>query len=396
MRHMKINRDIWAFLFFCMPAYKIFLIQQNSFTDIIFDYWAAVSFGILLLKMSTKKHIFREIIMLFAFCGLYIIVTLFNFNNQVLGAMSECCRILIVPIFLYLLYDMNEKQYLRNVGYIRKTFLLILTIDFLVTFYSVLFKPLFVGGEMSIMGYANYATFMIMPMCVVVLYASTVVNGRIHFLDIAVLILEMISKIVVHSTTAVIAFAIFLLIFLCSRYYQKILKILSPKFFFCVLALFMIGIVFFQIQNLFLPIFTMLGKDPTLSYRTVIWNKTVNAIIQNPLFGYGKLSGDQYKTIVGFSLIWDTQASHPHNLILDIVMSTGITGLTIYITYMFKCIRRIKSVDLNKGRNLLAIGLICYFILGFADGYYTVPTIYIVCTIIGIEYKRSMKRRAER
>lgn len=396
MRHMKINRDIWAFLFFCMPACKIFLIQQNSFADIIFDYWAAASFGILLLKMSVKKYIFRETVILFAFCGLYIVVTLINYYNQVLGAMSECCRMLIVPIFLYMLHDMSEKRYIRNVGYIRKTFLLILTIDFLVTFYSALFKPLFVDGEMSIMGYANYATFMIIPMCTVVLYASTVIYGRIHFFDITVLILEMISKIVVDSTTAVIAFAIFLLILLCTRYYKKILKILSPKFFFCVIALFMVSIVFFQIQNLFLPIFVMLGKDPTLSYRTVIWNKTMNAIIQNPLFGYGKLSGDQYKTIVGFSLIWDTEASHPHNLILDIVMCTGIVGLAIYIFYMFKCIRRIKSIDLNRGRNILAIGLICYFILGFADGYYTVPIIYIVCTIIGIEYKRSMKRRTVR
>lgn len=70
------------------------------------------------------------------------------------------------------------------------------------------------------------------------------------------------------------------------------------------------GVTVFGIQNVFADILGLAGRDVTLSYRTVIWSRTIDAIISNPLIGYGKTGPGLFQSIVGLSPIYDTQATH--------------------------------------------------------------------------------------
>ena len=140
-------------------------------------------------------------------------------------------------------------------------------------------------------------------------------------------------------------------------------------------------IVGFGVQNYFEPILTSLGRDATLSYRTVIWDKVIKSIPDALLLGYGKTSGDEFKTIVGFSLLYDTQANHPHSFYLSVLFSTGILGSVVFLRMLFLVCRAIYKNKKLKDIYILSCGLISFFMIAFADDYIMLPYLYMVICI---------------
>lgn len=81
------------------------------------------------------------------------------------------------------------------------------------------------------------------------------------------------------------------------------------------------------------------GKDVTFSGRTFIWQATINAILEQPLVGYG------FGGVFGFDPITPLTASiwrdigftvpHPHNGILDVILQLGLVGAAIFALLWF-------------------------------------------------------------
>ena len=77
------------------------------------------------------------------------------------------------------------------------------------------------------------------------------------------------------------------------------------------------------------------GKDVTFSGRTFIWQATINAIIDQPVLGFG------YGGVFGFAPITPRTAAiwrdigftvpHAHNGILDVILQLGLVGAAIYV-----------------------------------------------------------------
>lgn len=120
-------------------------------------------------------------------------------------------------------------------------------------------------------------------------------------------------------------------------------------------------VVGFGIQNFFEPLFTKLGRDVTLSYRTVIWDKLLRNIPESLLIGYGKTSGDEFKTIVGLSLLYDTQANHPHSFYLAVLFSTGCIGCIVFLRMLFLTFKASFQNRKSKSMYLLSCGLYCIY-----------------------------------
>jgi exopolysaccharide production protein ExoQ len=102
-------------------------------------------------------------------------------------------------------------------------------------------------------------------------------------------------------------------------------------------------------------IFNSVGKDPTLTGRTELWQLTIDMIWQQPWLGYGYggfwrgLNGAESGYILR-AVSWTP--SHPHNGYLQLFLDLGILGIVVFSVGIFttlirsvKFIRSTKAVD---------------------------------------------------
>jgi exopolysaccharide production protein ExoQ len=88
----------------------------------------------------------------------------------------------------------------------------------------------------------------------------------------------------------------------------------------------------------------LVGKDPTLTGRTAVWEVVVGRILAHPLLGYGQggfwaSSGGSVGAILG---TWQPQ--HAHNGVLEICLNLGLLGLGLVILVLFAAFRRAQRL----------------------------------------------------
>ena len=99
-------------------------------------------------------------------------------------------------------------------------------------------------------------------------------------------------------------------------------------------------------------LFTLLGKDVTLTGRIGIWSAVVDSIAKRPLVGYGYqafwlgLEGESYRVILAVSWV----LAQAQNGFLDVMLEMGILGLTI-VLLVFGFAFRDGLVCLLQSRN---------------------------------------------
>jgi exopolysaccharide production protein ExoQ len=80
-------------------------------------------------------------------------------------------------------------------------------------------------------------------------------------------------------------------------------------------------------------LFTLLGKDVTLTGRTEIWSAVLDSVAKRPLLGYGYqafwlgLQGESYRVILAVSWV----LAQAQNGFLDVMLEMGVAGLTIVL-----------------------------------------------------------------
>jgi exopolysaccharide production protein ExoQ len=80
-------------------------------------------------------------------------------------------------------------------------------------------------------------------------------------------------------------------------------------------------------------LFTLLGKDVTLTGRTEIWSAVLDSILKRPFLGYGYqafwlgLQGESYRVILAVSWV----LAQAQNGFLDVMLEMGVAGLTIVL-----------------------------------------------------------------
>ena len=78
---------------------------------------------------------------------------------------------------------------------------------------------------------------------------------------------------------------------------------------------------------------SLIGRDPTLSGRTVIWTQVLHAIAQRPLAGYGYnafwrgMAGPSFQIAASVHFI----VEHAHNGFLEILLELGLAGLALFV-----------------------------------------------------------------
>ncbi|TEW56164.1 O-antigen ligase family protein [Psychromonas sp. RZ22] len=96
-------------------------------------------------------------------------------------------------------------------------------------------------------------------------------------------------------------------------------------------------------------LFYSLGKDPTLTGRTYIWERGLELIEENPLFGVGSQSvfyvgNDVAEDIWEFAHVSSGAGFNFHNMYIDITVELGFIGLSLFMLLIILFFRKIFSL----------------------------------------------------
>lgn len=146
--------------------------------------------------------------------------------------------------------------------------------------------------------------------------------------------------------------------------YRKINKLLC----YSVLPLMAFAIVILLFTpDWFKSILESLGRNPTLTGRSIIWTGIIAAIAYKPLFGFGFgafWTMNPYSVLFVLSEYKIELPSHGHNGYLDVVLDFGIIGLILVAAWVITVLKKINTLSSKEiNSNYKYIGYILSFFI---------------------------------
>ena len=125
----------------------------------------------------------------------------------------------------------------------------------------------------------------------------------------------------------------------------KDIRLLTPTFAILFNALIFFTVVIMQsISNFYIIIFQALGRNATLTSRTILWNISLKWILDRPLFGYGYLDDDSFNLMVKERTttgLYNT--GNPHNTYLTLLMAGGVVLFAFFVLILVKTSKMSKD-----------------------------------------------------
>lgn len=229
-------------------------------------------------------------------------------------------------------------------------------------------------------GMDNYSAFFIYPMLTLVLYCNTLRKGGLGIGGWLLLLGVTGIYVFTKSLTAVGAGILMLGVFIVKAYRSRPVSSRWIYWSVGIMAALLVLICAFEVQKLLAALLAGLSKGVSLNSRTYIWEYALRLIKERPLLGYGTLTDTQLYTQ---RVLYGT--SHAHNLLLELLLRTGIVGTVGYLVFLlgFDPFQRKKKEP--KASGVLFIGLVGQLVLFFMDYY---PTILVFYLFMGVLYCR--------
>ena len=245
------------------------------------------------------------------------------------------------------------------------------------------FDIYFLGGD-------NRSAFILIPLCGI-LFANDYKNyNKIRIKSWIIALCGWACLIIPFAVTGMVAYGIF--IFLTLFMNSKIIKkCITPRNVVIIVVIFVIGVIFFDIQKYLAPITEALGKGDSISllgYRDIIWKDAFKVFQNNWLIGIGDLTDTQ----VGNYILGG--AEHAHNIIMEYLMNTGILGTSLLFMWIYK-ILSIKTKKKSKQMKVLINCLIAFIFCSVFDFYIGLAYFYLLISLIYIVENEDNKEKVE-
>ena len=177
--------------------------------------------------------------------------------------------------------------------------------------------------------------------------------------------------------------------------YTRLLKYIFPLIFSAVfIAFFFLNRMNIDPGDLrgfnFIESFASGSKRATLSWRFISWEQGIYEYFKSPIFGLG------IRNNPSTYLAYHINKVTPHNEFIDILMTTGVFGFTIYIFFYIKIISTAKRIinkpndriDYFLGKTLLSI-MVCFIVHNIAVGsFFNSSMLGILLLITGYIFSR--------
>lgn len=379
--NLKINKVTIFYLFYFIPFFKPVELEIFPIINLIYIIWKLISLciGILLitLKISDYKiNIYKNDSYII---GLFLFFLIYFLNELNSGDLVTALSSIIVILELIIILSSSETTSKRKNMYDALDFLFSITLflQIVSVFYirtgHIIFRNI-EGDYTYLLGTDNYSAFATIPMLGAVLFFDYQSKKKIIKLKNIFLCIGLcISYIYTGSVTAAIISIITIISYIITKHNKLLLKLFTIKRVALVCAVILFLIVAFQVQNWILWLIAIVGKGEkasTLNSRTIIWGNALNIIKHNFIFGIGELSTAQVESYALYGV------NHAHNLILDLLLKTGIIGTISYLFFYIGFASKYLKRALKSSGFILVITLIAYFVLSMMDDYPFMPYIY--------------------
>lgn len=124
------------------------------------------------------------------------------------------------------------------------------------------------------------------------------------------------------------------------------------------------------------------AEDSSLMYRLEIWKACIEIIKDNFIAGIG--FGTLFKHISQYSNVVKTNIEHCHNLYLQIFTETGIIGFSIFLSILYKMVKKlwIKINSQNNATWITALTVLAMTMIhGMVDSVFFTPQILMILSI---------------
>ena len=392
-------------LFFILPYNYSKLVFQNDnivMTIIIYIVRFILLFYVVYYLKNIKlrdeeKPVFKWVSIYFVFIFLLnIISTLssdqFSSSNLITRMFS---MIYMYGFYVYMIYNHHHFDLFNSKMKIVCSCLLI---------FSLLLYCLFPDIGQSYEGYNSYvfvgvggnrnSYFELMFPAIVATFFTK--NKKLNILDILLVGSIIVTTIATRSITSLFAIIVFFSIIIIGKLVKNKKRFLKI----CYLSVYLIWIVFFA----FLLSGRSIGnfsasfdnKSTTLSGRTIIWEKSMFFINQNPVLGYG-----YDNTIIGDTTNYLTQSNNvfpndTHNSVLFMLLSSGIVGTIPLIYILTRTLKKSLTVVEADERYLFIVAfIIAILIRGLTESCFHYPhlafTLYLI--MINIRYNELLDNK---
>lgn len=377
----KIRKSVILYILFFIPFFKPVGLSVYAGINSIYLVWKLVSLCVgifIILNESNETFItykrdtwFRG---LFLFFTIYF-VNCFSVSRDLVTILSNMLVILELITILSITKSKSKRKNMADA--LNFIFSILLFLQIVSVFYikagHVVFE--YIENDYTyLLGTDNYSAFATIPMLGAILFFEYKRKSLFSRVKKVFLCLGLCASYVyTGAVTAAIMSVVTVLAYIITKYNKFLLKFFTIKkvAVFCVLVLFLI--MAFDIQNHMLWLLKLVGKSAkatTLNSRTIIWEKAFNIIKQNIIFGIGELSAEQ---VEGYALYG---MGHAHNLILDLLLKSGIVGTISYLFFYLGFLSKYFRKALKSSGFILVITLIGYFVLSMMDDYPFMPYIY--------------------
>ena len=328
--------------------------ELMPFLDLVIYKYLAVSCGTFVILFTmfkiTQLQVSRIFVILFCYLLLLLFITYIKAGNVGLFVQSW-----FYPTVVICLFENNK----GNAKFLFRSMFFIL--EFLV-FVNLIFMLLYPDGAYSttmyqenwFLGYKSSFQYMFFPLLLLALVYN---HYYYEWLNLGiVLALIHIETIMAWNAMFLVVLFIFDIVLFCRL--LRFEHLFSVQNYVASVILINILFVFFLIQLLSNPTLSylfkdILGKSDSLISRITMWTMAIKNIISNPIIGLGYISSDDIVKLSGI------RQGHVHNQLLQLVLTSGIVGFSIFMFYVWEVLRKMsKQYDLYLSR------LVALFIWG--------------------------------
>ncbi|MBQ1311947.1 MAG: O-antigen ligase family protein, partial [Blautia sp.] len=140
-----------------------------------------------------------------------------------------------------------------------------------------------------------------------------------------------------------------------------------------------VSIVLLRMQYLFKPFIEgVLHKDVTLTLRTYLWDKVLNAVKKSPWIGYGVENAKDFNDrFQGSNMHW----VHSHDYYLELLMKGGIVLLVLFLILLFVVAGSIAPYMAEVQARILCIAISAFLFCFIGDCYEMRTPFYMILTL---------------
>lgn len=231
------------------------------------------------------------------------------------------------------------------------------------------------------LGLDNQAAILLITFMIIIYAIERQQCSKLRFMFWLDFLVFFVSTVLIWCGTEIVG----ILVFVSAMIYQKVTKrVISINH--CTYILFGLFafVVLFHGFSLFSGfIVSFLGKDMTLSGRTLIWSNGIQEWLKYPLFGHGY---QETEALITFENIRG-YVRGAHNQVLSFLLHGGVLFVLLFVSILRIVHKAVYLVRKNVFTNLLTLGILTNFVMWTADTYGHLVGMYLLIGLLYYERK---------